>query len=79
MRDAAAHAGSSVSGVHRVARLEPVAVHRGQPVAMLGLKVDFLTNGCRYDVRKRTGLVPAEAAAGEKAMAVESHAGSLDR
>ena len=34
------------------------AVHRGQPVAMLGLKVDFLTSGCRYDVRRRTGLVP---------------------
>jgi cyanophycinase len=35
------------------------AVHRGQPVAMLGLKVDFLTSGCRYDTRRRTGLVPA--------------------
>jgi cyanophycinase len=34
------------------------AVHRGQPVAMLGLKVDFLTSGCRYDVRGRRGLVP---------------------
>jgi cyanophycinase len=38
------------------------AVHRGQPVAMLGLKVDFLTNGCRYDVRRRAGLVPEPAA-----------------
>ena len=34
------------------------AVHRGQPVAMLGLKVDFLTSGCRYDVRQRRGLAP---------------------
>jgi cyanophycinase len=34
------------------------AVHRGQPVAMLGLKVDFLTSGCRYDVRRRAGIVP---------------------
>jgi cyanophycinase len=34
------------------------AVHRGQPVAMLGLKVDFLTSGCRYDVRRRSGMVP---------------------
>jgi cyanophycinase len=34
------------------------AVHRGQPVAMLGLKVDFLTSGCRYDVRRRAALVP---------------------
>jgi cyanophycinase len=38
------------------------AVQRGQPVAMLGLKVDFLTSGCRYDVRRRAGMVPAAAA-----------------
>jgi cyanophycinase len=35
------------------------SVHRGQPVAMLGLKVDFLTPGCRYDLRRRSGLAPA--------------------
>jgi cyanophycinase len=34
------------------------AVHRGQPVAMLGLKIDFLTTGCRYDTRRRVALVP---------------------
>jgi cyanophycinase len=34
------------------------AVHRGQPVAMLGLKVDFLTSGCRYDTKARTALAP---------------------
>jgi cyanophycinase len=34
------------------------AVHRGQPVAMLGLKVDFLTSGCRYDTKVRTALAP---------------------
>ncbi len=34
------------------------AVHRGQPVAMMGLKVDFLTTGCRYDTRRRMALVP---------------------
>jgi cyanophycinase len=38
------------------------AVHRGQPVAMLGLKVDFLTRGCRYDVNQRTAVVPAGSA-----------------
>ena len=38
------------------------AVHRGQPVAMLGLKVDFLTRGCRYDVTRRTAVVPAGSA-----------------
>jgi cyanophycinase len=39
------------------------AVHRGQPVAMLGLKVDFLTTGCRYDTRRRVALAPEAAAA----------------
>jgi cyanophycinase len=39
------------------------AVHRGQPVAMLGLKVDFLTTGCRYDIRRRAGLAPVGSAA----------------
>lgn len=34
------------------------AVHRGQPVAMLGLRVDFLTSGCRYDTRRRVALAP---------------------
>ena len=38
------------------------AVHRGQPVAMLGLKVDFLTTGCRYDTLRRVALVPEPAA-----------------
>jgi cyanophycinase len=36
-------------------------VQRGQPVAMLGVKVDFLTSGCRYDLRRREGIVPASA------------------
>jgi cyanophycinase len=39
------------------------AVHRGQPVAMLGLKVDFLTSGCRYDTKRRAGLAPEGSAA----------------
>ena len=34
------------------------AVHRGQPVAMLGLKLDFLTTGCRYDLKRREGIAP---------------------
>ncbi len=37
------------------------AVHRGQPLAMMGLKLDFLTTGCRYDLRKRQGIAPANA------------------
>lgn len=39
------------------------AVHRGQPVAMLGLRVDFLTSGCRYDTRRRVALAPEGSAA----------------
>ncbi len=39
------------------------AVHRGQPVAMLGLRVDFLTSGCRYDTRRRAALAPEGSAA----------------
>lgn len=35
-------------------------VRRGQPVAMLGLKLDFLTAGCRYDLKRRVGLPPEE-------------------
>jgi cyanophycinase len=34
------------------------AVHRGQPVAMMGLKLDFLTTGCRYDLKSRQGITP---------------------
>ncbi|MBW8879280.1 MAG: cyanophycinase [Acidobacteria bacterium] len=34
------------------------AIHRGQPIAMLGLRVDFLTRGCRYDTRRRVALAP---------------------
>ena len=34
------------------------AVVRGQPVAMIGLKLDFLTTGCRYDLERRQGITP---------------------
>jgi cyanophycinase len=36
------------------------AVLRGQPISMLGLKIDVLTAGCRYDLGKRVGIPPAE-------------------
>lgn len=36
------------------------AVHRGQPIAMMGLKVDVLTSGCRYDLASRTGIAPLD-------------------
>ena len=34
------------------------AIHRGQPIAMMGLKLDFLTTGCRYDLKSRAGIAP---------------------
>ncbi len=34
------------------------AIHRGQPIAMMGLKLDFLTTGCRYNLKTRAGLAP---------------------
>jgi len=34
------------------------AVQRGQPLAMLGVKLDFLTSGCRYDLHRRVGIAP---------------------
>ncbi len=34
------------------------AIHRGQPIAMMGLKLDFLTTGCRYDLKSREGIAP---------------------
>jgi cyanophycinase len=36
------------------------AVHRGQPIAMMGLRVDVLSSGCRYDLASRTGIPPAD-------------------
>ncbi|HEY0511440.1 MAG TPA: cyanophycinase [Thermoanaerobaculia bacterium] len=54
------------------------AVHRGQPVAMLGLKVDFLTAGHRYDVQRRTALAPDGFAALKNA-AEALEVGSLER
>ena len=37
---------------------------RDQPLAMLGLKLDFLTAGCRYDLKRRAGIPPSGAEAG---------------
>jgi cyanophycinase len=36
---------------------------RDQPLAMLGLKLDFLTTGCRYDLNRRAGIPPSGAPA----------------
>lgn len=58
------------------------AVTRYKPVAMLGLKVDFLPSGYRYDTRRRVALTPVEAsAAREEAgeLVLETAAGRFDR
>jgi hypothetical protein len=39
------------------------AIQREQPVSMLGLRLDFLTAGCRYDLNRRTALAPLPAGA----------------
>ena len=36
------------------------AVHRGQPIAMMGLRIDVLTAGCHYDLEQRMGIPPEE-------------------
>ncbi len=46
------------------------ATHRGQPLAMLGLKLDVLTAGCRYDLKRRMGIPPAETASARETRAV---------
>jgi len=33
-------------------------VDKTRPIALLGLKLDFLTTGCRYDLKRRIGMPP---------------------
>lgn len=44
-----------------------------QPIAMLGLKLDFLTTGCRYDLGRRIGMppLPRDAASPREPLAIE--------
>lgn len=37
---------------------DPAAADQGGPIAMLGVRVDVLTAGCRYDLNARRGLAP---------------------
>ena len=46
------------------------STQRGQPLAMLGLKLDFLTAGCKYDLKRRMGIPPAETASARETQAV---------
>jgi hypothetical protein len=38
------------------------AAHRGQPLAMLGVKLDVLTSGCRYEIERRAAHPPPQGA-----------------
>jgi len=38
------------------------AAHRGQPLAMLGVKLDVLTSGCRYEIGRRVAHPPPQGA-----------------
>jgi cyanophycinase len=51
--------------------------HRDQPLAMLGVKLDFLTTGCRYDLARRRGMPPAHAEARQDVEAGELAVESL--
>jgi cyanophycinase len=48
-------------------------VELAQPIAMLGLKLDFLTTGCRYDLGRRIGMppLPRDAASPHEPLAIE--------
>jgi cyanophycinase len=59
------------------------AVHRGQPVCMLGVKLDVLTTGSHYDLERRIGYPPPPGAvrldAAESAAAAAAAAELEDR
>ncbi len=54
-------------------------VSLSQPIALLGLKLDFLTAGCLYDLKRRIGLPPPaqtrESALSHEAVAIELESG----
>ncbi len=50
-----------VVDARQMAFTDSYAVRRGQPLAMLGLKLDVLTTGCGYDLLRREGLPPRRA------------------
>ena len=52
----------TVVDASRMRFTDSYAVSRGQPLAMLGLRLDFLTTGCRYDLKRRLAYPPERAA-----------------
>ena len=50
-------------------------VSRTQPIALLGLKLDCLTTGCRYDLKRRIGMPPETATLSRETLAIELGSG----
>ncbi len=48
----------TIVDAHDMRYTDSHAVHRGQPLAMLGVKLDVLTTGCRYDLERRVAHPP---------------------
>jgi cyanophycinase len=48
----------TVLDAHAMRFTDSHAVHRGQPLAMLGVKLDVLTTGCSYDLERRIASPP---------------------
>lgn len=48
----------TVVDAHDMRYTDSHAVQRGQPLAMLGVKLDVLTSGCRYDLERRVAHPP---------------------
>jgi cyanophycinase len=68
----------TILDAHDMRYTDSHAVHRGQPLAMLGVKLDVLTSGCRYDLERRLAYPPPEGTvrldAAEQAAAAASRA-----
>src|SRR5260370_21716169 len=52
----------TVVDAHDMRYTDSHAVHRGQPLAMLGVKLDVLSSGCRYEIERRVAHPPPQGA-----------------
>ncbi len=52
----------TIADAHDLRYTDSHAVHRGQPLAMLGVRLDVLTAGCRYDLGERRAYPPPQGA-----------------
>lgn len=50
----------TILDAHGMRYTDSHAVHRGQPLAMLGVSLDVLTAGCRYDLERRRAHPPPQ-------------------